>query len=127
MNMDPKIGRVSHVAFDRYTVIKLLGSIIVNRIDGKLTKVMANGFQRISGVQVIRAEGWGNCSRPGHLLALHERYGIWRGGYERGLGFLERCNVLPRRENAKVNKELAHLCRVDITTIQSKRLYYIAD
>jgi hypothetical protein len=97
MNMDPEVGRVCQVAFDGYAIVKLLGPVVVNRIDRELPKVMAYTFQGIGGVQVIRAEGLGN---RGGLFVLHVRRGILSGGYENGLGFPERCGILPGRENA---------------------------
>jgi hypothetical protein len=97
MNMDPEIRRVCQVTFDRYSIVKFLGSVTIDRIDGEVPKVMTDGFQRITGVQVMRAKGLGNRRR---LFAPHMRYGTRSGGYESGLGFPERGDVLPGRENA---------------------------
>src|SRR6267154_3908669 len=125
MDMNPKVGRVSRVALDRNAIVKLLGHIIINCIDGELPKIMTDGFQWVSGIKVIRAEGRSTCSRPGNLFSFHKR--IWSWNHEGGLGFPERWNILPRREDTEVDEELAHLFQVDIATVQAQRLYYLAD
>src|SRR6266700_1435238 len=102
MDVNPKAGRVSCVAFDGNAIIKLLGPIIINCINGELPKVMTDGFQRVGGIKVIRAEGRGTRSRLGDLFSFHMRRGIWSWGHEGGLDFPERWNILPRREDTKV-------------------------
>src|SRR5882762_5387370 len=104
MDVNPKAGRVSFVAFDRNAIVKLLGPMIINYIDRELPKVMTDGFQRVGGIKVIRAEGRRTCSRLGDLLSFHKRRKIWSWGYEGGLGFPERWNILPRGEDAKVDE-----------------------
>jgi hypothetical protein len=127
MDVNPKVGRISYVAFNRNAIVKLLGPIIIDCIDGELPKVMTDGFQRVGGIKVIRAEGRGICSRIGGLFSFHKRCRIWSWGHEGGLGFPERRKILPRGEDTKIDEELAHLFRVDIATVQAQRLYYLAN
>src|SRR5450631_3235645 len=106
MDVNPKAGRVSCVAFDRNAIVKLLGPMIINCIDGELPKVMTDGFQRVSGIKVIRAEGRGTCSRLGDLFSFHKRRGIRSRGHEGRLDYPEQWNILPQGEDTKVDEEL---------------------
>ncbi|KAH9960894.1 hypothetical protein BC827DRAFT_371188 [Russula dissimulans] len=84
-------------------------------------------------VRLIRLhpEAWVCAFCPGRILKhatmvkVHEASRIHRRRFKRAQEFA--MEFSPDDEHAKVNEELAHLRRVDITVVQVERFYYFAD